>query len=456
MTDTVRPLAAADLDQAWQLDLQLFREEIRHRDHYDAQSPPERFQGAFDARGRLVAMARALPLGQFFGGRRVAMGGLASVGVAPEARGRGLGLAVCRAALADVHARGEVVSSLFPATSSLYRKLGYELAGAYVIRRIGTRALRALPLPATRRIERGERSDLPRLRDCYTRFARTLTGFLDRTPARWHLYEQHFDDFGFLLSLDAAGELDGYLVYSQRPPLDVSFGYSLRVRDHVAHSRGALAALFWTLGSSSTQAADVVYQSSPEDPLLLLLDQQEELVQGDIRWMTRLVDARGAIAQRGFVPGVSVEVPLVLDEPRGEGALPALAGNAGGLRLVVSGGEGRLEADARGSGDAPRLSAGGVASLYSGWAQTATLARAGLLEGGSPRQRADLDAAFAGPTPCCPRSSEAPAPEGQRAPGPPPRPAGGLGSLGSFGSPGSFGSFGSPGAFGSRTSLGSP
>jgi len=39
------------------------------------------------------------------------------------------------------------------------------------------------------------------------------------------------------------------------------------------------------------------------------------------------------------------------------------------------------------------------ASLYSGWAQTATLARAGLLQGGSAVERALLDAAFAGSTP---------------------------------------------------------
>jgi hypothetical protein len=41
----------------------------------------------------------------------------------------------------------------------------------------------------------------------------------------------------------------------------------------------------------------------------------------------------------------------------------------------------------------------GFSSLYTGWATTAALERAGLLTGGSPAERAALDAAFGGATP---------------------------------------------------------
>ena len=41
----------------------------------------------------------------------------------------------------------------------------------------------------------------------------------------------------------------------------------------------------------------------------------------------------------------------------------------------------------------------GFSSLYTGWADTAALERAGLLSGGSAEQRAALDAAFAGSPP---------------------------------------------------------
>lgn len=402
MTVRLRPLEAGDLDQAWQLDVQLFNTGGRHREAFESLSEPDRFQGAFDARGRLVAMARVIPFGQYFGGRRVSMGGLSSVGVAPEARGRGLGIATCQAALADMRSRGEVISTLFPGTTGLYRKLGWELSGAFVIRHIACSALRQLPRPAGGRIERAERADLSRLRACYERVAPTINGFLDRPDASWRSLERLWDELFVYLSLDARGELDGYLAYAQEPPLAGEHGYTIRVRDWMAESRGALASLFWTLGSSSTQAAVVVYRSSPEDPLLLLLDDQVERVWGDIRFMTRVVDPVGAVAQRGFAPALELDVPLVLDEQGVAGPAAGLAANAGAYRLQVAKGEGRLVRTGEDAPGAPRLGAGAFASLYSGWGQCAFLERAGLLTGGSVGDRDGLDAAFAGPTPWLP------------------------------------------------------
>ncbi len=46
-----------------------------------------------------------------------------------------------------------------------------------------------------------------------------------------------------------------------------------------------------------------------------------------------------------------------------------------------------------------QLDVGSLSSLYTGWATTAALERAGLISGGSSEERAALDAAFAGPTP---------------------------------------------------------
>ena len=69
--------------------------------------------------------------------------------------------------------------------------------------------------------------------------------------------------------------------------------------------------------------------------------------------------------------------------------------------LRVSKGQGELTRAARAAADAPELSIGGFASLYTGFASSARLARAGLLSGGSDAQRAALDAAFAGAAPSC-------------------------------------------------------
>ena len=394
-----RPLRADDLEQAWKLDQQVFNGDGRHRAHFDEASEPERFQGVFDEHGRLVAMSRALSLGQYFGGKRVSMGGLSSVGVAPEARGRGLGVATVRACLADMRARHEVVSTLHPGTTGLYRKLGWELAGAYAIRHVSCAALRNLSVPVERRIVRAEPSDRARVRACYERVAPTINGFLDRNESRWYYLEKAFDEFFIYLALDAAGEVAGYIAYRHEAPLAGELGYTIRVHDWMAETREALAALFWTVGSGSTQAAIVAYESSPEDPLLMLVDDQVERVHYDVRVMTRMVDAAGAVAERGYARALDVDLPLVIEECGASEQAAMLADNAGAWRLQVAKGEGRLERTAQEAPEAPRISVAGLASLYTGWAPTAFLERAGLLSGGSPEVREALDAAFAGPTP---------------------------------------------------------
>ena len=62
----------------------------------------------------------------------------------------------------------------------------------------------------------------------------------------------------------------------------------------------------------------------------------------------------------------------------------------------MSKGEGRLEPGGEGR---VAMGLGAFASLYSGWASCAALARTGLLRGGSQADRAALDAAFGGPSP---------------------------------------------------------
>ena len=73
-----------------------------------------------------------------------------------------------------------------------------------------------------------------------------------------------------------------------------------------------------------------------------------------------------------------------------------LTENSGAWTLRVADGRGQLEA---GGEEGPRFGIGAFSSLYTGWASTHTLARTGLLTGGSPSQLRELDAAFAGPTP---------------------------------------------------------
>jgi len=391
----VRSLTGDDLEPAWQLDRVAFNTPESRREAWGARIDPERTCGVFEG-SRLVAMATALPAGQYFGGRRVAMGGLSSVAVAPEARGRGYGSRAVAAAAVAMRERGEVISALFPGTTQLYRRLGWELAGAYVLRRIPLRSLRSLPRPPVGRLRRAEPDDLGAMKECYRRLAPQVNGALDRAAWSWWGYEKQWKELHTYVALGSTGEVEGFVSYRNQPPVRVGFDYSMRVRDLFALGPEAAQALWWMLGSSATQADFVQYPAPAEDPLSLLLPEQESEVVIDVRWMLRLNDPAGAVAQRGFPPGLEVEVPLRLCDPLD---LRARDDSSEPWVLRVAKGEGHLEAGGQGQ---VAMGLGAFASLYSGWAQTATLARAGLLQGGSAAERALLDAAFAGPAPWLP------------------------------------------------------
>jgi predicted acetyltransferase len=340
---------------------------------------------------RLVAMSRALGLAQFFGGRPVPMGGISAVATAPEHRGRGLGKQVVAGCLDVMRERGDAISSLYPATTSLYRQLGWEVAGTSVIRWIAPAALAGLPAPAGVHVRRAGPDDRDAIRACYRELAAQVNGFLDRPARLWDVYAVQSRDARAFVAEDGEGRTLGYLVYRQQGAPHSALGgpFGIVVLDHVALTHGAQLALWRLLGSWATMVDRIVYRAPAEDPLLLLLPQQELHVLAEVRWMTRMLDAARAVEARGFTPGVDVQVELTLRDPR-------LEANAGRFVLGVGKGRGRLEPGGRGGIE---LDAASFASLYTGWADTGTLVRAGRLRGGSADERAGLDAAFAGPTP---------------------------------------------------------
>jgi predicted acetyltransferase len=387
----LRSLRRSDLEAAAALDHDAFHTPAETRAVFVEWVDPARFVGAFDA-GRLVGMAGVHGFGQFFGGRSVPMGGVTTVAVAPDRRGLGLGRQLSAALLPIMRERGEVLSTLYPATTSLYRRLGWELAGSHAWRQIAPRALERLPAPAGIRLRPSGDADLPARRACYERVARGVNGCLDRSDAWWERLRRHvLPQRSCFAAEDERGELVGYLVYRQLDGEYSGLGgpWRLACDDLVWTTRDAGLAVWRLLGSWASQVERVVFRGGPEDAALLLLPEQELQTLAEVRWLSRLVDAPAAIAARGYPEGLSAAVSIELDDPW----LPA---NAGRFWLRVEKGEGRLEPGGPGE---TRLDVGALSSLYTGWATTAVLARAGRMSGGSTAARAALDAAFAGPTP---------------------------------------------------------
>ena len=385
MTFEVRRFRESELEQAWELDRQAFNVPPSRRESFFGKSEADRIIGAF-REGRAAAQVQVLPLVQNFGGQFVKSGGVSSVVVAPEYRGQGLASTVMRAALESMREGGDAISSLYPANLRLYRGVGWELGGSYAIRQIHSRHLMLLDRANSGDVRRAEPADLPAIRECYRRIALGAPGMHDGESLWWEL-ENEFSKYYVYVAQEASGEVRGALVYEQLSDPGGGY-YRIHVHRVFGENRRAIAALWWMLGTASSQAGEVYYPAPPEDPLALLLPEPRMATRYAHQWMLRVIDVEQAVLQRGFPAGVEAEVEFELEDAD----LPA---NAGAWRLSVSGGAGRLERTPKAR---LRLGVGAFSSWYSGWSDATTLERAGLVtEPG--HEGALLDACFAGRTP---------------------------------------------------------
>ncbi|MBW8486530.1 GNAT family N-acetyltransferase [Actinomadura parmotrematis] len=323
--------------------------------------------------GRAVATSALWDMDQWWGGRPVSMGGVAAVAVAPEARGRGLGKRLMAAVLEQCVDLGHAVSALFPATTPLYRALGWEHAGSDDWAEFPAEALRGLGGGAAVDVRPIGPEDVEEalavLRAVYR--DNRLLGAVDRKADGLRFY------------LDVPGEYhylapDGLLTYRWAGE------ERLEVVRLLAGSEATLRALWALVGSGSSTARTVRARLGAHDPLLWALRERHPVTVQRDPWMLRLVDAPAAVAARGYPNGVTAEVPLRVEDPH----LPA---NTGSWTLSVAGGEGRLERSPERPG-AAEVGPNGLAALYAGVPE-GTLRRAGLLRGGP---LGALGAAFAG------------------------------------------------------------
>jgi predicted acetyltransferase len=369
-------------------------EESLIRPVFEAVVTAGRCLAAFDG-DWLLGTAFYLDMRQWWYGRPVPMAGVASVMVAPEQRGQGVGRALMTALAALMTERGYPLSVLFPATMPFYRSLGWEIAGHRHEAVLPSRALGSLPRAEVKaaRIRRPGPDDAAEVLEVIGRAHRDARDcgpvtWDEATMRRWLTRPGSYADRGRFAYLAQ----DGFLAYHWRR------GHEEIFVDRLAASTAEATAALWAVAASNASVAKTVRAVvGPSDPLWWMLREQDANIAERESWMLRLLDAPAAIAARGF-PATDLAVPLqVADDLR-----PA---NAGRWELTVRSGQGSLtryrtgqvhapDPPASPGGPALELGARGLAALYAG-TPVATLRRVGLAAGGSPAADAALDAAFA-------------------------------------------------------------
>jgi predicted acetyltransferase len=372
-------------------------EAVRHQAVSFGETPDEELHANFQDRAKhgelwgaiddthLVGSGLLTAADHWFGGRRVTCQHVGSVAVPPEHRGRGVASAIMRAAVRRGVADGLGLSLLYPATTRLYRKLGWEHAGAYTRYRLA--AWEAMPLgprPPAMRPAHGD-ADWAAIRACFDRAAVQGSGIATRSDELWE--GRRKAAYHYVLDGAEAGTVDAYILFEMtHPPGDWRF--TVAIRDWAAATAEGLRAVVGLVASHGSLGKDATFLAAWPEPWSLLIGEQSVRTEGGTFWMARSLDLAQAIDQRGFPPGLSGTVTLAVDDP--------LLPEAGGpWRLEIADGRGFLKPARAG---AVRLHARAVGPLFTGFRDPAQLALAGLVEG-PPQALALLGGAFAGPSP---------------------------------------------------------
>ena len=271
---------------------------------------------------------------QWICGRRVRMGGVAGVTVAPHTRGRGLARAVLRAGLHNMRERGDAVASLYPTTGTLYRSLGWGYAGSYAWHRI---ELGDLPAASAGTGYDVTPAGFAESRALYDSVAPTHNGWLARSAQHWTVSEH---DHGRAMAAHEAylfvrgGLTVGFLAFAAQR--ESSRRFDLAASQLFALDRDAYRAIFGFVQSMGSTAG-ALRTRIPDYVLYATLDHghRAERVHSHPN-MARIVDARNAISSRGYSPHVDAEVHLDLHDPH-------LENNDGPFVLRVRDGVGSLE-----------------------------------------------------------------------------------------------------------------
>lgn len=339
-------------------------------------------------KGNPVAALIQLPMAHYFLGERVPTVGIAGVGVALESRGHGAGRRLMDKVIHEIAEQGAALSTLYPATQTLYRRSGYERAGKLLEVRVPTFALDT-GHPRDRSIEvrpLGE-GDAKAVESLHAGLAREQHGYLDRNGYMWSRVREPQGKpargFGFF----AGDALEGY-VYLRAQDGDSPPHHDVRLTDLVGATPRAWRAILRFFHDQRSLTEHVIFRTGPEAPVLSLLSEpryDQELV---LDWMIRITRVEAALAQRGYPRSADVTLELDVHDPLVEA-------NAGRWTLRLKDGEAEVGRGGRGT---IALDVRVLAPLYTGYLSAAALRRLGWLDASDAALR-DLEDVFRSPMP---------------------------------------------------------
>lgn len=333
---------------------------------------------------RVVGGMAAYQFGQWFGGRCIPMAGIALVCVAPEARASGMSQFMMLESLREHRQQNVPLAALFASTQRPYRKVGFEQAGHSCLwelpmSQIG-RHEQLLPVRRVDMLAPNHFSELAEYR------ARITNGNLQRTDGAWQrLFDSRNNPtpvYGYLVG--QPGAPDGYLIHEQ-----ITLTLHDRiffVRDMAAKTVEAARSLWALIHDHRSIFERVQWTGGMRDSFVMTTAEFQPKIASLEHWMLRIIDVQLALQMRGYPNALNCQLDFELHD----NLMPE---NCGRFRLTVANGTGNVQR--RGDGHL-QIDVRGLASLFTGFCDAASLQTAGLLSG--PSESIELaNLIFSGP-----------------------------------------------------------
>jgi predicted acetyltransferase len=337
--------------------------------------------------GHLLGCGALYALEVWIGGRKVPVGGIASVAVAPEARRQGVARALLTAMHAEMESSGAVLSLLYPFEEGFYARLGYGVTCPLLTLRVPSRKLLSLEGVGKSAGLTTVAADGSRAMALYEEVARLASGRIARSEVRW--LERFSKENRYWMGVASHVGDTAVSASDLRLEAYASFSHESRTGDKqptlvvhelTARDDAAKRALLVAIGRQCDQVETVELAVGFDDALAVgLHGAQGRLERGP---MVKSLGARRALLSRGYLGEGDVTLACT-DET-----------SAKPLRLSVRSGVAEVS---EGSGPADiELSGATLASLVASGLRPTEAAELGLLRCSRDVLRV-ADAMFAGP-----------------------------------------------------------
>ncbi|WP_159790510.1 GNAT family N-acetyltransferase [Sodalinema gerasimenkoae] len=310
-----------------------------------------------------------IPTGHWLGGKLVETMGVSAVGIAPEYRGTGAASTLLGTLLRELYQEKIPLSSLYPATPPLYRKLGYEQAISRCLWQIPIASLKPQkPQLACVPIENQTEAIAP----LYEQFASRHNGAVQRHEFLWHLIWNSFmplDSPVYTYLFGDRSAPEGYIIFRQKRGFQEGL---MEIRDRVLLTPAAIQSFWAFLYSHRSQMTSASWHGPQLDATMLTLPLDTMVPTEQMMLSWRIVHLEAALRQRGYPP-LSGELHLEIDDEM-------LPENCDRFVLTLKDGKSQVTRGGRGE---LRLNIRHLAPLYSGLWSASQLHHLGYIEGTS-------------------------------------------------------------------------